>query len=373
MLGLPTYIGKVHPACGTSVRYIRGGCVHCMTVAPAAKKTIRAEQYARAVAEYAAERAAERAEKMKQKSPRQIAAEAGLTTYARGRIHEKCGTDERYTNNGGCVRCARGRFVADYYPKREERLLRKQIEAEAEVARPLPERALDAGPKPTRFFTGRPCKHGHVAERLISSGACVECMSIRDNEKRKTREYRDRRNARTAAERAAARVDAPCTVCGVPFDATALHRFSAKICSPECWSEQCARRYEPMVCEDVTPKKPSHMPMAQWKAEQVARFKKPTPTEVDIEAMAEARRLTKEKRDISHLINADAYRARNVRGGAEYTHRRTEALAVARLMIPDTLKSVKGYRNKVKAALDFVKTIGAQHPSQKQETSNVTL
>jgi 5-methylcytosine-specific restriction endonuclease McrA len=27
----------------------------------------------------------------------------------------------------------------------------------------------------TRYFTGIPCRHGHVAERLVSSRACVEC------------------------------------------------------------------------------------------------------------------------------------------------------------------------------------------------------
>lgn len=30
----------------------------------------------------------------------------------------------------------------------------------------------------TRFFTGKPCKHGHVAERMASSGACVECNRL---------------------------------------------------------------------------------------------------------------------------------------------------------------------------------------------------
>ena len=30
-----------------------------------------------------------------------------------------------------------------------------------------------------RYFTGNPCKHGHVAERYASTGQCVECMSLR--------------------------------------------------------------------------------------------------------------------------------------------------------------------------------------------------
>lgn len=31
----------------------------------------------------------------------------------------------------------------------------------------------------TRYFTGRPCAHGHVAERLVSNGACIECHRAR--------------------------------------------------------------------------------------------------------------------------------------------------------------------------------------------------
>ena len=27
----------------------------------------------------------------------------------------------------------------------------------------------------TRYFTGKPCKHGHIAERYTSVGTCVQC------------------------------------------------------------------------------------------------------------------------------------------------------------------------------------------------------
>ena len=30
----------------------------------------------------------------------------------------------------------------------------------------------------SRFFTGNPCKHGHVAERKVSGGCCVECVKV---------------------------------------------------------------------------------------------------------------------------------------------------------------------------------------------------
>src|SRR2546421_4578976 len=29
------------------------------------------------------------------------------------------------------------------------------------------------------YFTGKPCKHGHVAERLLSNGGCRVCLSHR--------------------------------------------------------------------------------------------------------------------------------------------------------------------------------------------------
>lgn len=30
-----------------------------------------------------------------------------------------------------------------------------------------------------RYFTGRPCKHGHVAERFVNNAGCVECHRAR--------------------------------------------------------------------------------------------------------------------------------------------------------------------------------------------------
>lgn len=37
--------------------------------------------------------------------------------------------------------------------------------------------AADAGDK--RYFTGKPCCHGHLAERMVRNGVCVECLRIR--------------------------------------------------------------------------------------------------------------------------------------------------------------------------------------------------
>lgn len=41
--------------------------------------------------------------------------------------------------------------------------------------------ALSAGM--TRFFTGRPCKYGHIAERRSSNSVCLECKRAHENAK----------------------------------------------------------------------------------------------------------------------------------------------------------------------------------------------
>lgn len=38
--------------------------------------------------------------------------------------------------------------------------------------------AKDRGLK--RYFTGKPCKHGHVAERIVTTGQCVECVRVNE-------------------------------------------------------------------------------------------------------------------------------------------------------------------------------------------------
>jgi len=37
----------------------------------------------------------------------------------------------------------------------------------------------------TRYFTGKPCKNGHVVERMISNGSCVDCLNEKSVERRK--------------------------------------------------------------------------------------------------------------------------------------------------------------------------------------------
>ncbi len=46
------------------------------------------------------------------------------------------------------------------------------------MRRPNPRRdAIRAGR--SRYFTGKPCKKGHITEREVTSGHCVECRNAR--------------------------------------------------------------------------------------------------------------------------------------------------------------------------------------------------
>jgi hypothetical protein len=31
----------------------------------------------------------------------------------------------------------------------------------------------------TKYITGKPCKHGHIAERRTDTGNCIECQRLR--------------------------------------------------------------------------------------------------------------------------------------------------------------------------------------------------
>ena len=45
----------------------------------------------------------------------------------------------------------------------------------------------------TRFYTGVPCKAGHIADRLVSGNYCVECKRINEKNSKNKREYEKQR------------------------------------------------------------------------------------------------------------------------------------------------------------------------------------
>ncbi len=44
------------------------------------------------------------------------------------------------------------------------------------------ERARALAEGKTRYYTGKPCKHGHIAERQTSNGTCVVCLQNRHSQ-----------------------------------------------------------------------------------------------------------------------------------------------------------------------------------------------
>lgn len=46
-----------------------------------------------------------------------------------------------------------------------------------------------------KYFTGKPCKHGHISERRVSTGSCISCCKA--NQKK---EYQSRKNNPDRAE-----------------------------------------------------------------------------------------------------------------------------------------------------------------------------
>src|SRR5574337_768092 len=89
----------------------------------------------------------------------------------------------------------------------------------------------------TRYYTGKPCKHGHLAERYTSSAACVECSSsyVYDKDKRRKSKARWRKNNSTAIrnhnykhrygvsyDEVSHLFDKGCAICGAIKDGMAL-------------------------------------------------------------------------------------------------------------------------------------------------------
>lgn len=65
--------------------------------------------------------------------------------------------------------------------------------------------ALDRGLD--RYFTGKPCKHGHVAERRVIDKTCIVCRCAADARRRA--EHRELFRERGAAYRAANPTNTP--------------------------------------------------------------------------------------------------------------------------------------------------------------------
>lgn len=96
-------------------------------------------------------------------SPRQQALDAGETWYTPTTPCPKCGTlAQRRVNNGACQGCQ---------PTKGATLSMGRCPPGTYLAR-ADAQLLGF----TTYNTGKPCKHGHTAERYTSTGGCVECL-----------------------------------------------------------------------------------------------------------------------------------------------------------------------------------------------------
>jgi len=66
-----------------------------------------------------------------------------------------------------------------------------------DAAQSLPKTRLQAAQEgETFFYTGKPCRHGHVSKRYTSSGACFECMELKAKELREMRQLGKQKKSR---------------------------------------------------------------------------------------------------------------------------------------------------------------------------------
>jgi hypothetical protein len=87
-----------------------------------------------------------------------------------------------------------------------------------------------------RYFTGEPCKYGHIAEREVGHGLCVECRADIEQTKETKKE----------------RQTLSCKQCGERFN---QKRNDQVFCSPKCrlayWSPHDRRMINCKHCNDV--------------------------------------------------------------------------------------------------------------------------
>lgn len=92
------------------------------------------------------------------------ALERGLKRYFTGKPCKHGHVCERSVSSYGCLECAR-RASAAYY---KSKFPAKEIGPR--------QKAMEKGLR--HYFTGKPCKHGHVCARLVSTSVCLECARL---------------------------------------------------------------------------------------------------------------------------------------------------------------------------------------------------
>lgn len=92
------------------------------------------------------------------------------TNKYEGSACNKCGNKLRYTRTSNCVNCLK------YKPTGKPK----------SVIRPERQHALDN--KEEFYFTGKPCKQGHISKRYTKGSICYECSITIFKERRREKE-----------------------------------------------------------------------------------------------------------------------------------------------------------------------------------------
>lgn len=112
---------------------------------------------------------------------REHARAQGLKRYYTGAACKYGHTAERFVTSAFCVDCARLRDHACADEKREMRkvrAVRARTALQEKLSWPIITREEAKVQGLTRYFTGKPCKHGHIAERRASGWVCLECAKV---------------------------------------------------------------------------------------------------------------------------------------------------------------------------------------------------
>ena len=126
---------------------------------------------------------------------KQEAKAKGLRRYYTGVPCHKGHFSERNVSTGQCVQCLREYHIEKTRGGAAITRIHSVETAKLVVAPELHDKIIlkaDAIAQGlVRYFTGLPCQNGHIDERKVSSGDCLECVRERHHRKMKDPDYRE--------------------------------------------------------------------------------------------------------------------------------------------------------------------------------------
>jgi len=141
----------------------------------------------------------------------------GLGKYFTGNPCKHGHVAERYIGNSGCCECIKIRTEANGETNREaarQKAKDKREQVRKELSEKFGRQILKREEAKllglSRYFNGKPCKNGHIAERNTNGAGCVECQAeAKKNPPTSTRRGRAKANGETHFHS-----EKPCKKCG---------------------------------------------------------------------------------------------------------------------------------------------------------------